>query len=121
MVSPIITVRQDNSLLTSKKNFHVKTMPQRCGLQEEELNRLRNWGVKDYLVHMLETRKLSRGTYRGYVAGIKFLYKTTVPRMGPVALYEHMRIFFISIVVNFPKIQNTFYTCLQIPGKNQNL
>jgi integrase/recombinase XerD len=36
--------------------------------------------VKEYLVHMLETRKLSRGTYRGYVAGIKFLYKTTLNR-----------------------------------------
>src|SRR6266498_472862 len=36
--------------------------------------------VKDYLVHMLETRKLSRGTYRTYVAGIKFLYKTTLNR-----------------------------------------
>jgi integrase/recombinase XerD len=36
--------------------------------------------VKDYLVHMLESRELSRGTYRGYVAGIKFLYKTTLNR-----------------------------------------
>ncbi len=36
--------------------------------------------VKDYLVHMMETRKLSRGTYKCYVAGIKFLYKTTLNR-----------------------------------------
>ena len=36
--------------------------------------------VKDYLVHMLQTRKLSRGTYKTYVAGIKFLYKTTLNR-----------------------------------------
>jgi site-specific recombinase XerD len=36
--------------------------------------------VKNYLVHMLESRKLSRGTYRCYVAGIKFLYKTTLNR-----------------------------------------
>ena len=36
--------------------------------------------VKDYLVHMLETRGLSRGTYKCYVAGIKFLYKTTLNR-----------------------------------------
>jgi integrase/recombinase XerD len=28
--------------------------------------------VKEYLVHLLEDRKLSRGMYRGYVAGIKF-------------------------------------------------
>ena len=36
--------------------------------------------VKEYLVHLLEDRKLSRGTYRNYVAGIKFLYKTTLNR-----------------------------------------
>ncbi len=36
--------------------------------------------VKKYLVHLLEERKLSRGTYRNYVSGIKFLYKTTLNR-----------------------------------------
>jgi len=36
--------------------------------------------VKKYLVHLLEDRKLSTGTYKNYVAGIKFLYKTTLNR-----------------------------------------
>ncbi len=36
--------------------------------------------VKQYLVHLLEDRKLSRGTYRNYAAGIKFLYNTTLNR-----------------------------------------
>ncbi len=36
--------------------------------------------VKEYLSYMLEERKLSRGTYRTYVAGIKFLYRTTLNR-----------------------------------------
>jgi site-specific recombinase XerD len=36
--------------------------------------------VKEYLVHLLEDRKLSRGTYKNYAAGIKFLYKTTLNR-----------------------------------------
>jgi integrase/recombinase XerD len=36
--------------------------------------------VKEYLVHLLEERNLSRGTYRNYVSGIKFLYKTTLNR-----------------------------------------
>jgi integrase/recombinase XerD len=36
--------------------------------------------VKEYLVYLLEERKLSRGTYRNYVSGIKFLYKTTLNR-----------------------------------------
>jgi site-specific recombinase XerD len=36
--------------------------------------------VKEYLLHLLEDRKLSRGTYKNYAAGIKFLYKTTLNR-----------------------------------------
>jgi integrase/recombinase XerD len=36
--------------------------------------------VKEYLVHLLEDRKLSEGTYKYYVAGIKFLYRTTLNR-----------------------------------------
>jgi site-specific recombinase XerD len=36
--------------------------------------------IKAYLVHMLENRGLSAGTYKSYVAGIKFLYKTTLNR-----------------------------------------
>jgi integrase/recombinase XerD len=36
--------------------------------------------VKKYLVHLLEDRKLSTGTYKNYVAGIKFLYRTTLNR-----------------------------------------
>jgi integrase/recombinase XerD len=47
---------------------------------DKPLEELGEKEVKDYLVHMLQTRKLSRGTYRGYVAGIKFLYKTTLNR-----------------------------------------
>jgi len=47
---------------------------------DKPLEELGEKEVKDYLVHMLESRKLSRGTYRGYVAGIKFLYKTTLNR-----------------------------------------
>jgi len=36
--------------------------------------------VKEYLVHMLEDRGLSSGTYKYYAAGIKFLYRTTLNR-----------------------------------------
>jgi site-specific recombinase XerD len=36
--------------------------------------------IKAYLVHMLENRGLSSGTYKAYVAGIKFLYRTTLNR-----------------------------------------
>ncbi len=36
--------------------------------------------LKEYLVSLLEDRKLSAGTYKYYVAGIKFLYRTTLNR-----------------------------------------
>jgi site-specific recombinase XerD len=36
--------------------------------------------VKEYLVHMLEDRGLSSGTYKYYAAGIKFLYRATLNR-----------------------------------------
>lgn len=47
---------------------------------DKPLEELGEKEVKEYLVHMIQTRKLSRGTYRCYVAGIKFLYKTTLNR-----------------------------------------
>lgn len=36
--------------------------------------------VKEYLVHLLEGRKLSKGTYKNYASAIKFLYKVTLKR-----------------------------------------
>ena len=36
--------------------------------------------VKEYLVHLLENRKLSKGTYKNYASAIKFLYKVTLKR-----------------------------------------
>jgi len=40
--------------------------------------------IKEYLVHLLKDRKLSGGTYKYYVSGIKFLYRTTLKREGVV-------------------------------------
>lgn len=40
--------------------------------------------VKRYLVHLMEERNITRGTYRTYVAGIKFLYNTTLNRADMV-------------------------------------
>ena len=34
--------------------------------------------VKEYLVHLLEDRGIEVGTYRNYVAGLKFLHRTTL-------------------------------------------
>jgi len=40
--------------------------------------------VKEYLVHLLKDRKISGGTYKYYVSGIKFLYRTTLKRQEVV-------------------------------------
>ena len=36
--------------------------------------------VKEYLLHLMNDKKLSQGTFKSYVSGIKFLYKTTLNR-----------------------------------------
>jgi len=36
--------------------------------------------VKEYLLHLIKDKKLSQGTFKFYVSGIKFLYNTTLNR-----------------------------------------
>src|SRR5208282_1512709 len=55
----------------------VSTLAKYFGKSPEELS---EGELKEYLVHMLQDRNLSVGTYRNYVSGIKFLYKTTLKR-----------------------------------------
>jgi site-specific recombinase XerD len=45
--------------------------------------------IKEYLVHLLKDRKLSGGTYKYYVSGIKFLYRTTLKREGVVDTIQY--------------------------------
>jgi site-specific recombinase XerD len=67
-----ITARTQTAYLReiAKLEKYFKKSPEELG--EEE--------VKEYLVHMLENRGLSSGTYKYYAAGIKFLYRTTLNR-----------------------------------------
>jgi integrase/recombinase XerD len=63
---------------TQKKYLReVSNLAKYFGKSPEELGEKE---VKEYLVYLLEERKLSRGTYRNYVSGIKFFYKTTLNR-----------------------------------------
>jgi len=41
--------------------------------------------IREYLLYLLKERKLSQGTFRFYVAGLKFFYKTTLKRQEVVA------------------------------------
>ena len=45
--------------------------------------------VKEYLLYLLNERNLSQGTYRFYVAGLKFLYRTTLKREDVVANIQY--------------------------------
>jgi site-specific recombinase XerD len=67
-----ITPRTQKKYLREVRDLanYFKKSPEELG--EEE--------IKKYLVHLLEDRKLSTGTYKNYVAGIKFLYRTTLNR-----------------------------------------
>jgi integrase/recombinase XerD len=40
--------------------------------------------LKEYLFYLIKERHLSEGTFRFYVAGLKFLYRTTLKREWPV-------------------------------------
>jgi site-specific recombinase XerD len=67
-----ITPRTQKKYLREVGNLakYYHKSPQDLGEQE----------VKDYLVHLLNDKGLSVGTYRNYAAGIKFLYTTTLNR-----------------------------------------
>ena len=47
--------------------------------------------LKEYLLHLIKERHLSEGTFRYYVAGLKFLYRTTLKREWPVEKIKHPR------------------------------
>ena len=47
--------------------------------------------LKEYLLHLIQERHLSEGTFRFYVAGLKFLYRTTLKREWPVEKIKHPR------------------------------
>ena len=47
--------------------------------------------LKEYLLYLIQERHLSEGTFRFYVAGLKFLYRTTLKREWPVEKIKHPR------------------------------
>jgi integrase/recombinase XerD len=47
--------------------------------------------LKEYLLYLIRERHLSEGTFRFYVAGLKFLYRTTLKREWPVERIKHPR------------------------------
>ena len=47
--------------------------------------------LKEYLLHMMKERHLSEGTFRFYVAGLKFLYRITLKREWAVQKIRYPR------------------------------
>jgi len=47
--------------------------------------------LKQYMLYMINERHLSEGTFRFYVAGLKFFYRTTLKREWPVEKIRHPR------------------------------
>ena len=47
--------------------------------------------LKEYMLYLINKRHLSEGTFRFYVAGLKFLYRTTLKREWPVEKIKHPR------------------------------
>jgi len=47
--------------------------------------------LKEYMLHLINKRHLSEGTFRFYVAGLKFFYRTTLKREWPVEKIRHPR------------------------------
>jgi site-specific recombinase XerD len=45
--------------------------------------------LKEYLLYLIKERHLSEGTFRFYVAGLKFLYRTTLKREWPAEKIKH--------------------------------
>ena len=47
--------------------------------------------LKEYMLYLINKRHLSEGTFRFYVAGLKFFYRTTLKREWPVEKIKHPR------------------------------
>ncbi|MGP8015329.1 MAG: site-specific integrase, partial [Smithella sp.] len=47
--------------------------------------------LKEYMLYLINERHLSEGTFRFYIAGLKFFYRTTLKRDWPVEKIKCLR------------------------------
>ncbi|MGO9377171.1 MAG: tyrosine-type recombinase/integrase [Dissulfurispiraceae bacterium] len=74
--------------------------------------------VKKYLIHLMEERDLTRGTYRTYVAGIKFLYRTTLNRADVVDRIQYPKAQKkLPLVLDLSEVQSLFSVTENIKHK----
>ncbi len=65
--------------------------------------------LKEYLLYLMKERHLSEGTFRFYVAGLKFLYRITLKREWPVEKIKHPRAKSkLPIVLDLSEVESIF-------------
>src|SRR4030066_1463543 len=65
--------------------------------------------LKAYLLYLMKERHLSEGTFRFYVAGLKFLYRTTLKREWPAEKIKHpKRRRKLPIVLDLSEVESVF-------------
>jgi integrase/recombinase XerD len=65
--------------------------------------------LKEYLLYLIKERHLSEGTFRFYVAGLKFLYRTTLKREWPVEKIKHPQAKTkLPVVLDLSKVESLF-------------
>jgi site-specific recombinase XerD len=74
--------------------------------------------IKEYLVHLLKDRKLSGRTYKYYVSGIKFLYRTTLKREGVVDTIQYPKSKRkLPVVLDLSEVQSLFSVTTNLKHK----
>ena len=67
--------------------------------------------LKEYLLHLVNERQLSAGTFRFYVAALKFLYRTTLKREWMVEKIRYLkRKKKLPVVLDLSEIETLFST-----------
>jgi len=65
--------------------------------------------LKEYLLYLIKERRLSEGSFRFYVAGLKFLYRTTLKREWPAEKIKHpKRRRKLPIVLDLSEVESIF-------------
>jgi integrase/recombinase XerD len=74
--------------------------------------------LKEYLLHLIKDRHLSEGTFRYYVAGLKFLYRTTLKREWPVEKIKHPRAKTkLPVVLDLSEVESLFLVTRNLKHK----
>ena len=65
--------------------------------------------LKEYLLYLIKERHISEGTFRFYVAGLKFLYRTTLKREWPAEKIKHpKRRRKLPVVLDLSEVESLF-------------